>query len=157
MQIYTMIYKIPSGGGATPTGPAPAPQAGPGPSPGPGRTGRPRRRLEFCMSWYIFVYLGYIRIFFWYIFALVSAGLTPPHGLFSFCPRRWARGCMQQVQRLARGNRTRGHHQEQHPGLLRVPRVSRTYQKYTAHISNIHPKKSKIITKYQAVCFVIWF
>ena len=32
-------------------------------APGPGRTGRPRRRLVFCISWYIFIYLGYTCIY----------------------------------------------------------------------------------------------
>ena len=31
--------------------------------PGPGRAGRPHRRLVFCTSWYIFIYLGYIWIY----------------------------------------------------------------------------------------------
>ena len=49
MSRYSKIYKIPSGGGAAPPGPAPR--------------RRPRRRVVFCISWYIFVYLGYIWIY----------------------------------------------------------------------------------------------
>ena len=45
IQRYTKIYR-----------------PGRGPAPVPGRAGRPRRRLVFCISWYIFVYLGYIWI-----------------------------------------------------------------------------------------------
>ena len=38
IQIYTKIYKVPSGGGAAPPGPAPAPVP-------------VRRRLVFCIYW----------------------------------------------------------------------------------------------------------